>query len=153
MAGKGPATIKVEGLKQTIKQLEALGASKAEIVAVNVKAAQTVADAARPNVPIYDGTRNTKTGKRYYYKTGGALKRSLRVAKTKGYAAIRMGGTRVPYANPIHWGWFYDKNNFVDKNILPNRFLKKALDANYLRVISDYDKDIQALLDKYGVGK
>lgn len=144
--------IKVEGLRETIKQLEALGASKAEIVEINVKAAQTIANAAEPNVPIYNGTHNKKTGKRYYYKTGGALKASLRVSKAKGYASVVMGNSRVQYANPIHWGWFYDKKNFVDKNILPNRFLKKALDANYQKVIREYDSRIQALLNKYGVG-
>lgn len=144
--------IKVEGLRETIKQLEALGASKAEIVEINVKAAQTIANAAQPNVPIYNGTENKKTGKRYYYKSGGALKASLRVSKAKGYAAVILGNSRVQYANPIHWGWFYDKKNFIDKNILPNRFLKKALDANYQSVIKEYDSRIQALLNKYGVG-
>jgi hypothetical protein len=144
--------IRVEGLKPAIKQLEAFGASKAEIVDINVRAARTIADAAEPNIPVYNGTHNKKTGKRYFYKTGGALKRSLRVSKAKGYASVILGNARVPYANPIHWGWFYDKNNFVDKNILPNRFLKKALDANYEKVIREYDSRIQALLNKYGVG-
>ncbi len=152
LSGTTGGSIKVDGLRETIKQLEALGASKTELVEINYKAAQTIASAAEPNVPVYNGTRNTKTGKRYYYKSGGDLKRSLRASKAKGYAAVIMGNRKVQYANPIHWGWLYDRENFVQKNIKPNVFLKRALDQNYQKVISDYDKNIQRLLDKYGVG-
>jgi hypothetical protein len=152
LSGTTGGSIKVEGLRETIKQLEALGATKQDFVEINLEAAQTVAKAAEPNVPVYDGTRNSKTGKRYYYKSGGDLKASLRASKAKGYAAVVMGNRKVPYANPIHWGWLYDKQNFVNKNIKPNPFLKRALDDNYKTIIRQYDKRIQALLDKYGVG-
>jgi hypothetical protein len=152
LSGTTGGSIKVEGLRETIKQLEALGATKQEFVEINVEAARTVANAAESQVPVYDGTRNSKTGKRYYYKSGGDLKRSLRVSKAKGYAAVVMGNSKVQYANPIHWGWLYDKENFINKNIKPNPFLKRALDDNYQKVIRQYDKRIQALLDKYGVG-
>lgn len=152
LSGTTGGSIKVEGLRETLKQLEALGATKDEFVAINVEAARTVADAAQSKVPVYDGTRNSKTGKRYYYKSGGDLRASLRVSKAKGYAAVVMGNRKVQYANPIHWGWLYDKENFINKNIKPNPFLKRALDDNYQKVIRQYDKRIQALLDKYGVG-
>lgn len=152
LSGTTGGSIKVEGLRETIKQLEALGATKQDFVEINLEAARTVAKAAESNVPVYDGTRNSKTGKRYYYKSGGDLKASLRASKTKGYAAVVMGNRKVQYANPIHWGWLYDKQNFVQKNIKPNPFLKRALDDNYKTIITQYDKRIQALLDKYGVG-
>lgn len=152
LSGTSGGSIKVEGLRETIKNLEALGAAKADIVALNLEAANTVLRAAEPMVPVYNGTHNTKTNKRYFYKSGGDLERSMRASKTKGYAQIVMGNARVPYANPIHWGWFEDKNNFVEKNIKPNPFLKRALDANYARVISEYDKGMQTLIDRYGLG-
>lgn len=150
--GKYGGAVAVDGLKETLKELEALGATKLDLVDLNYKAAQTVAQAAEPLVPVYTGTRNRRTQKKYVYKTPGSLKRSIRISKTKGYAQITMGNARVPYANPIHWGWGYDKNNFVEKHIKPSLFLTKALDANYGRIIEQYDKGIEALFAKYRIG-
>jgi len=152
LSGTSGGSIKVEGLGRTLKQLEALGATKQDFVEINLEAANTLVRAVQNEVPVYDGTRNSKTGKRYYYKSGGDLKASLRASKTKGYAAVVMGNRKVQYANPIHWGWLYDKQNFVQKNIKPNPFLVRALGANYKMIIRQYDKRIQDLLDKYGVG-
>jgi hypothetical protein len=146
-------SIQVEGLRQTIKQLEALGASKDEIVKLNVDAANTLIPAVLPEIPVYKGTHNKKTNKYYRYKGGGALKSSLRASKAKGYAQVAIGNRSVPYAGPIHWGWYYDKEYFIDKNIQPNKFLYRGLSKVYQKIIHDYDKGIQALIDKYGLGE
>lgn len=63
-----------------------------------------------------------------------------------------MGNARVVYANPIHWGWFYDKNNFVQKNIKPNLFLYRALGSTKDQIMERYNQDMQQLIDKYGLG-
>lgn len=134
--GSSGGSIRVLGLRETIKQLEALGASKQEIVDANVRAAETLKIAAAPLVPV-------RTGK---------LKATLRVSKAKGYSQVMMGNARVPYANPIHWGWFYDKEWFIQKNIKPNLFLYRALGGQYTKIVEDYNRDMQNLINKYGLG-
>lgn len=144
--------IRVRGLRETIKSLEALGADKAEIVKANFQAAETLRKQALPLVPVYDGTTNKKNGRTYVYKSGGALKSSLRSSKAKGYARVIAGNARVQYANPVHFGWFEDKNNFVQKNIKPNLFLYRALNVVKYKIIEDYNRDMQQLIQKYGLG-
>jgi hypothetical protein len=38
-------------------------------------------------------------------KRSGRLASNVRWSGTKTAAVIRVGGARVPYAGPIHWGW------------------------------------------------
>jgi hypothetical protein len=129
-------SIRVLGLRETIKQLEALGADKTEIVDANYRAAETLRKAALPNVPV-------RTGK---------LKASLRSSKAKGYAQVMLGNARVLYANPIHWGWFYDKEWFIQKNIKPKLFLYRALGVTKDEIVREYNQDMQNLINKYGLG-
>lgn len=150
VGGRGGA-IAVEGLKETLKNLEALGASKIELVELNYKAAEIVTQAAIPRMPVYTGTRNRKTGKKYVYKAPGSLRRSVRISKTKGYAQITVGNARVPYAKVIEYGWKYDKNNFVQKNIRPNLAVTNAIENNRQKIFRQYDKGIDALFKKYGL--
>lgn len=129
-------SIRVEGLRETIKQLEALGADKSEIVDANFRAAETLRQQAQAQVPV-------RTGR---------LKSTLRSSKAKGYAQVSMGNARVVYANPIHWGWFYDKEWFIQKNIKPNLFLYRALGATKDQIMQRYNQDMQQLINKYGLG-
>jgi hypothetical protein len=135
--GNTGGSVQVEGLREAIKSLESLGASKEELVAINLKAANTLLEAARPKVPVQSGD----------------LLRTLRASKTKAYAQVSMGNNRVPYANPIHWGWFYDKEWFIQKNIKPNRFLYRALDQVLDKIMADYEQGLQELFTKYGLGE
>jgi hypothetical protein len=134
--GQTGGSVRVEGLRETIKQLEALGADKTEIVNANFQAAEILRRAALPNVPV-------RTGK---------LRSTLRSSKAKGYAQVAIGNARVVYANPIHWGWFYDKEWFIQKNIKPNLFLYRALGQTLDEILIKYDQDMQQLIDKYGLG-
>ena len=134
--GNTGGSIRVLGLRETIKDLEALGASKQEIVDANMRAAETLKTAALPLVPVLSGR----------------LKSTLRVSKAKGYAQVMMGNARVPYANPVHWGWFYDKEWFIYKNIKPNKFLYRALGTKLDTIVHEYNKDMQNLINKYGLG-
>jgi hypothetical protein len=135
--GNTGGSVQVEGLREAIKRLESLGAQKDELVSINLQAAETLIAAASPLVP-----RRT-----------GNLASTLRASKTKGYAQVAMGNARVPYANPIHWGWFYDKEWFIQKNIKPNRFLYRALDRVKDKIMADYEQDLQKLFNKYGLGE
>jgi hypothetical protein len=151
-AGATGGVIKVEGLEALYKKLEALGASKKEFVDVNFRAAKTLRDAVRPLVPTSEGSRG-ENGRLYQYKAPGALKASVRASKGLGYASVMAGNARVPYANPVHWGWFEDKDNFVKKNIKPNLFIYRAIDSTKDRIMAQYNEDMQNILNKYGLGE
>ena len=100
-----PAGIKVAGLKQAIKALQAIGVPAAEIKAAGSEAGELVAGQARALAPV---------------KTG-ALRNSIRVSKTLNRVSVSAGNNKsVPYANPIHWGWF-------KRNIKPQPLFVKAL--------------------------
>jgi len=137
MAGVASGSIKVEGLQQTIKQLQALGTDRSEIQNANFEAAQTLINQARPLVPV-------RTGR---------LRSSLRAARATNYATARAGLNSVPYANPIHWGWFRDKKTGVNRNVLPQPFFSKALGYTKQEIIDNYNRNMQQLLNKHGLGK
>jgi len=138
MAGVSKGSIKVEGLQQTIKSLRALGVDKTEIGSANFEAAQTLIRRAKPLVPV----------------RSGRLRETLKASKSQSYAQANAGSPkRVPYANPIHWGWFVDKETGVKRNVKPQPFFAKALGFTYDQIIADYDKNMQKLINKYGLGK
>lgn len=129
--------IKVEGLREAIKDLQALGAEKSEFVEINLEAAEILMLAARPLIPVRTGN----------------LANSMRASKTANYAQIAIGKAKVPYAGPVHWGWFYDRKNFIEKNIKPALFMPRALKANFERIMAHYDSAMQRLLNKYNLGE
>lgn len=65
----------------------------------------------------------------------GALKRSMRSAKLARGVVVRAGGARVPYANPIHWGWF-------KRHIMPNPFFVKVLGYKAKDIYDAYFKQM-----------
>lgn len=136
MAGESGGAIKVEGLRDTIKDLQALGAEKQDFVDINLEAAEILMSAARPLVPV----------------RSGKLLGTMRASKTVQYAQVQLGKAKVPYAAPIHYGWYYDRNNFIKKNIKPNPFLAKALRQNYDEIIKRYNESVQKVLNRFQVG-
>jgi hypothetical protein len=129
-----PVGIKVQDLKYVLGALKQIGVPTAEVSAAAQEAANIVASTARTLVP-------TRTG---------ALRNTIRAKKQARKVLVSAGNnTRVPYANPIHWGWFYDKNNFIKKNILPQPFFAKALGLTRNEVYKTYFLNINKLYNKY----
>lgn len=79
------ATVDVQGLKEAVRGLTALGADLADLKEGMARAGDLVADAARAAAPVRTG--------RY--------RASIRPTKTKNRVAIRAGGARVPYARKL----------------------------------------------------
>jgi hypothetical protein len=126
--------IKVKGYKASIKSLQAIGVPNAEIKAAGSAAGELVAAEARSLVPV----------------RSGALRQSIRVSKALGKVEIKAGNeNRIPYANPIHWGWIYDKDNFVRKNIKPSPFFSASLKKKREEVYKKYYAEMDRLIAKY----
>ena len=125
--------IQIEGLSQLFRALEAVGTPVKAIEEANKNAAIPVARTAKNIAPV----------------RSGALRATVRIGPAKTNVKIRAGLKRVPYANPIHWGWFYDKKNFITKNIRPNPFMSRALGYNRDEILSNYVRSMKKLIDKY----
>lgn len=120
-------SIRVRGLNETVRALKLIGVPAKEISQAGYDAGQIVAEDARTLVPV---------------KTG-ALKSTIRVAKQQRKIVVRAGNARVPYANPIHWGWFR-------RGIMPNPFFSKALKLNIEEIYTRYFDNLDKLVTKYG---
>jgi HK97 gp10 family phage protein len=119
-----PAGVKVKGYKQAIKALQAIGVPAAEIKAAGSEAGELVANQARSLVPVRTG----------------ALRNSIRVSKALNRVSVSAGNNRsVPYANPIHWGWF-------KRNIKPQPFFIKALGITRDEVYQNYYRTLDRLI-------
>ena len=119
-----PAGVKVKGYKEAIKALQRIGVPAAEIKAAGTQAGDLVANQARVLAPVRTG----------------ALRNSIRVSKALNRVSVSAGNnTRVPYANPIHWGWF-------KRNIKPQPFFIKALGITRDEVYQNYYRSLDKLI-------
>jgi hypothetical protein len=126
--------IKVQGLNEALKILKSIGTPTAEISAAAQEAGEIVASMSRTLVPV----------------RSGKLRATIKSRKQARKVLVSAGNNKtVPYANPIHWGWYYDKNNFVKKNIMPNPFFAKALGLTRKEVYETYFRNINKLVNKY----
>lgn len=127
-------SIRVENLSTLIKGLQAVGTPTAEIGEAARQAGEIVASEARNLVPV----------------RSGRLRATIKSKRQARRAIVSAGNNgKVPYAGPIHFGWFYDKNNFVQKNIMPNPFFARALGIKREEVYKTYFENINKLANKY----
>lgn len=123
------AGAKVIGMRQLRSALREVGVPKEAIKQAGKDSAELVANEARSLVPV-------KTGR---------LRDSIRLsAYASGRISILAGNNRksrsgIPYANPIHWGWF-------KRNIKPQPFFVKALGYTRQEVFDNYFKQMQKLI-------
>ena len=134
LSGTSESAIEVKNLAYIQKMLKNIGVPDAEIKAAGMEAAKLIA----------------KKGKELAPKRTGNLARNIKPISILKGAYVRIGWNRVPYANPIHWGWFYDKNNFIEKNIKPNPFFSRALGYEREEIEATYTKNMNELLQKWG---
>lgn len=127
--------IYVEGLNKMVAGLTAMSSeATAEVQALNRKVGIMVRDEARQLVPI---------------GTTGNLRESIRYSKGLYGAFVFAGNSKVPYANVQNWGWFYDKKNFITKNIKPQQFVNKAAAKVRQEVTTFYVQELVNIYEKY----
>lgn len=120
-----PVGLKIKGLNKSIKALRDIGVPDAEIKAAGTQSGELVANEARGLVPVRTG----------------ALRNSIRVSKALRKVTVSAGNNkRVPYANPIHWGWF-------KRNIKPQPFFTKALGLTREQVYRNYYQSLDKLIE------
>jgi HK97 gp10 family phage protein len=131
MASSG---IKVAGLNQAVRALRAIGVPSSEIGEASQEAGELVANTARSLVPVRTG----------------ALRSTIKAKKIARKVVVSAGNnTKVPYANPIHFGWNYDKKNLQAKNIRPRPFFSNALQRTRTQVYQTFFASMEKLFQKY----
>lgn len=122
-----PSEIRVEGLKELRADLRRLADSdlKNELKDAHRAVSDLIVKRALPRVPVLTGR----------------LKASVRALASQTAARGAVGGARVPYAPPIHWGW-------PAKGIPRRPFLLDALDEAKGDGVDIYEARIDRLLDK-----
>jgi len=137
--GSGNA-VRIEGLDKLERDLKKLetGLDK-ELKAAGFEAAMVVARAAGPRVPVGDPNVDPHPGR---------LAASLRARATRKGGAVTAGGSAVPYAAPIHWGW-------ARRGIPANKFLVHALDISRAAITEVYARRIESIKRRvfgHGIG-
>jgi hypothetical protein len=121
--------VKVKNLREINKALEAIGVPKEAVKDAGKESGELVANEARSLVPVRTGN----------------LRNSIRVGATaRGKITVLAGNNRtsksaVPYANPIHWGWF-------KKHIRPQPFFVRALGYTRSEIYDNYFKQMEKLI-------
>jgi len=121
--------VKVTNLREINKALAAVGVPKDAIKDAGKESGELVASEARSLAPVRTG----------------ALRNSIRVGATaRGKITVLAGNNRtsksaVPYANPIHWGWF-------KRHIRPQPFFVTALGYTRSEIYDNYFKQMEKLI-------
>jgi HK97 gp10 family phage protein len=121
--------VKVKNLREINKALAAVGVPKDAVKAAGKESGELVASEARNLAPVRTG----------------ALRDSIRVGATaRGKITVLAGNNRtsksaVPYANPIHWGWF-------KRHIRPQPFFVTALGYTRSEIYDNYFKQMEKLI-------
>ena len=116
--------IKVKGLKELNRALREIGVPAKEMNSAAKQAGQSVLQEARALAPVRTG----------------ALRNSIRLSATTKGISIKAGNEgKIPYANPIHWGWF-------KRHIKPQPFFSKALGYTRQEIYDNYYRNVDALI-------
>lgn len=117
--------VEIEGIKKLARTLRQAGdeATRSMLLQANKDAASTVAAEAAPMIP----------------QRTGALAGTLRTSGSAKGGVVMLGRARVPYAGPLHFGWF-------KRRIRPGLWLYHALDNRRSEVEEAYRKRLEELL-------
>lgn len=122
--------IRVTGLRQLTRSLEAAGVDAQDIKDVMESAGEIVARRASWLAPA----------------RSGALRNNMRVSKAKTRASIKVGSARVPYARYVYFGKYDAKKGGLYQKANP--FIYDALTATRSQVFAKIDNGIRDILKR-----
>lgn len=127
--------VKVAGARELRRALKQAGVDvREDIKDAHREVGNIVVSRARALVPVAPPTMRSAVP--------GLLRDSIRPGATQTAAIVRAGtNKKVPYANPIHWGWHR-------RHIRPSLFLARAAAETEKTWINEYFDKFDKLLDK-----
>lgn len=129
--------IRVEGLAELRKAFRDLDKeAKKGLRLANKSAAEIVAEAARPRVPV---------------RTGRA-RASVRATATQSSASVSAGGAKVPYFAWLEYGGRVGRGRAVVRPVVRGgRYIYPALREHEQQVVASYDDAIHAAIRAAGL--
>jgi len=128
-------------LRLALKAMDELGADQSVIKDAGYQAALVMLKRALPLIPV---------------KTGRLRTNAIAVGLKYG-GQVKVLGSRVPYANPIHWGWAVVSARHKGKlksgtyrGIPPQPFFSEALGYSEVEIFKTYDRLMQDYINKLG---
>jgi HK97 gp10 family phage protein len=121
------AGLKITGLRETIKDLEALGIEAAELKVAMNKGAKILADELRKEVP----------------KASGLLASTVKPNNAKGSAIARIGGAR-----PKHYAPFV---NYGHQSKPATLFAQKAAKNSKDRAVTAIEQELSSIIRKHNL--
>lgn len=118
-------TIRVTGLRQTVRSLERMGVEVADLKDAMTRIGDLVADEAKPLAR----------------HLSGRMAASIRPGRAKSKAVVRAGNAGVPYAGVQHFGGYH--------GITPNPFLTDALIRKEPDAVRELYDSLNALIRKH----
>lgn len=119
---------KVEGLRQMVRDLEAMGVEVEDLK----DAFSAIA------------SEGARVAAGFVHSRSGTLAGSLRGNRAKGKAVIAAGGARVSYAGPQNYGW-------VSRNIPAQGFMQRADQVMAPRAIDLLEQEINDIIRRKGL--
>ena len=117
--------LEVKGARELRASMKRAGLSLVDLKDTHATIAKMVAVAAQGAAP----------------RQSGNLAGNIRGAGTNTMAVVRVGGAKVPYANPIHWGW-------GRRGIAANPFISRAAQSLEPTWTGTYVKAVDDILAK-----
>jgi len=114
-------------LRLALRAMKELGADQSVIKDAGQKAAEILLRRSIPLIPV---------------KTG-LLRNSAETGRSAVGGSVQVRKTKVSYANPIHWGWIYDKKRLVYRGIKPQPFFTEALGYSREEIFATYTRLMQ----------
>ncbi len=125
MSGGGGPAVRVTGARELRRTLREAGEGFGDLKAAHRSAAQIAAEASADLAP----------------KRSGKLAATIRAGATATRGEVRAGKKSIPYALPIHWGWF-------KRNIRPNPFVSRGAQDSEGRWLPVYEKAVDDIIQK-----
>ena len=116
-------SIQITNARQFRQAFTKAGGDKDLLKQAGHDVAETVANAGRATAP----------------RLTGRLAGTVRGSGTVTGATVRAGSAAVPYANPIHWGWFR-------RHIAPDPWLSHAAQSTQTAWLASYEDAINQAL-------
>jgi len=125
--GSGPATyLKITGLEAVERDLANIGVKLSDLDFAGI------------------ASEGMRLAAGFAPKRSGKLAASIKASKAKSRATIRAGGTRIPYAAAINYGW-------RKRNIEPAEFMQRADEVLRRRVPAQLEAQLRRIIAGQGM--
>lgn len=120
--------VRVVGGARLRRTLKEAGVDMKDLTAIHKRAANIVLPVAKSTTPIGPEIR-------------GHIQSTVRAGATRSASIIRVGSSRFPYAQPLHWGWHR-------RGIRPNPWVSRAAQSTEPRWLPLFWDELNRVINR-----